>query len=79
VVTEALAMAALEQMAASGFGDMVKAVVDIERRIMALGGDLHAETGRPSCSIKAAIRNTSGASTCTPRGTARRAGSNSTR
>ena len=33
----------LERIAAEGFGDMVKGVVDVKRRIMALGGELHAD------------------------------------
>lgn len=31
------------QLAAERFGDMVKAVVDIERKVMAIGGELHAD------------------------------------
>ena len=30
-------------MAAERFGDLVKAVVDVEKGIMAIGGDLHAD------------------------------------
>ena len=30
-------------MAREGFGDLVKAVVDVEREIMALDGELHAD------------------------------------
>jgi len=30
-------------MAQARFGDMVKAVVDVTRRLMALGGELHAD------------------------------------
>lgn len=33
----------LEEISKKRFGDMVKAVVDIERAIMALGGELHAD------------------------------------
>lgn len=33
----------LEVIAKEQFGDFVKAVVDIERGIMAIGGDLHAD------------------------------------
>ena len=33
----------LEKIAKDQFGDWVKAVVDVERRIMAIGGDLHAD------------------------------------
>ncbi|MGQ0767147.1 MAG: DUF5674 family protein [Gemmatimonadota bacterium] len=30
-------------MAESGFGEMVKAVVDVERSVMAIGAELHAD------------------------------------
>ena len=33
----------LQDIASLRFGDMVKAVVDIEKRIMAIGGELHAD------------------------------------
>ena len=33
----------LVELATSTFGDLVKAVVDVERRIMAIGGELHAD------------------------------------
>ena len=33
----------LEEIAKDQFGDWVKAVVDIEKEIMAIGGDLHAD------------------------------------
>ncbi len=33
----------LKEIASQRFGDMVKAVVDIEREIMAIGGELHAD------------------------------------
>lgn len=33
----------LERMAAAGFGDMVKGVVDVERELLALDADLHAD------------------------------------
>jgi hypothetical protein len=33
----------LEQMAARGFGDLVKAVVDVERGLMAVDAELHAD------------------------------------
>ena len=36
-------MAALTRMAEGMFGDLVKAVVDIERMVMALGGAMHAD------------------------------------
>ena len=33
----------IEAMAHEGFGDLVKAVVDVSRGIMAVGGELHAD------------------------------------
>jgi len=33
----------LATLAQAQFGDMVKAVVDVERRVMAIGGELHAD------------------------------------
>jgi hypothetical protein len=33
----------LAALAAAGFGDMVKAVVDVRRGVMAIGGELHAD------------------------------------
>lgn len=35
--------ALLKGVAAERFGDMVKAVVDVERKVMAIGGELHAD------------------------------------
>lgn len=35
--------ARLSALAESQFGDMVKAVVDVERGVMALGGELHSD------------------------------------
>lgn len=43
IVRQPTTRAALVAEAATGFGDMVKAVVDIERRIMAIGAELHAD------------------------------------
>ena len=42
-VREPLARADLAAIAARGFGDMIKAVVDVERGIMAIGAELHAD------------------------------------
>jgi hypothetical protein len=33
----------LTRLAKAGFGDMIKAVVDVERRMMVVGGDLHSD------------------------------------
>ncbi len=43
IITESIALSELKKIARAGFGDMVKAVVDIERGIMALDGELHAD------------------------------------
>ena len=43
IVTEVLKMAELKQIAQIGFGDMVKAVVDISRELIALDAELHAD------------------------------------
>ena len=43
LVTETISLARLREMAARTFGDMVKAVVDVERGIMAVDGELHSD------------------------------------
>lgn len=43
IIREPVTRADLRLLAAARFGDMVKAVVDISRRIMAAGGELHAD------------------------------------
>jgi hypothetical protein len=43
VVDRSISKADLRAMAERQFGDMVKAVVDVERGVMALGGDLHSD------------------------------------
>ena len=43
IVREAIRRSELTALAASQFGDMVKAVVDVERGIMAIGGELHSD------------------------------------
>ncbi len=42
IIKDSIAAEELKKMA-KRFGDLVKAVVDVERGIMALGGDLHAD------------------------------------
>lgn len=42
-VHEPLPRAELAAIAARGFGDMIKAVVDVARGIMAIGAELHAD------------------------------------
>jgi len=43
VVSERLARAELARLVGSPFQDMVKFVVDVERRIAAVGGELHSD------------------------------------
>lgn len=43
IITNTLPLAALRDMAARSFGDMVKAVVDIERELLAVDAELHAD------------------------------------
>lgn len=43
LVTQPISVRELRQIAQNRFGDLVKAVVDIEKEIMALGGELHAD------------------------------------
>ncbi len=43
VIRDALPFEELRQMAARMFGDMVKAVVDIDRELMAVDAELHAD------------------------------------
>ncbi|KKT34635.1 MAG: hypothetical protein UW22_C0069G0009 [Candidatus Gottesmanbacteria bacterium GW2011_GWB1_44_11c] len=43
IVRDKLLLSALQEMAEKGFGNLVKCVVDIEKRILVLGGDLHAD------------------------------------
>lgn len=43
IIDRPFSLEELERMAESGFGNLVKAVVDIERGIMAVDGELHAD------------------------------------
>lgn len=43
IITEHIALSKLKQMSQKVFGDLVKAVVDIEKEIMAVDADLHAD------------------------------------
>lgn len=43
VVTGQISKQELAKIASEGFGDIVKAVVDIAQEIMAVGGELHAD------------------------------------
>ena len=43
IVEESISLAELAELARAGFGEMVKAVVDIERGVLAIGAELHAD------------------------------------
>lgn len=43
IVTDTIAIDEIKEMAARLFGDMVKAVVDVERDIIALDAELHSD------------------------------------
>jgi hypothetical protein len=46
IVADKIEMARLREMARNHFGDLVKAVVDVERAVMALDGELQADEER---------------------------------
>lgn len=43
IVRKTIALSTLEEMAESMFGNLVKAVVDIEQGMMVVGGEMHAD------------------------------------
>lgn len=43
IVKDKISLSTLEKMAKEKFGSLVKAVVDIERKIMVIDGELHAD------------------------------------
>ena len=43
IIKEAISKEELSYIAKNQFGDFVKAVIDIEKEIMAVGGELHAD------------------------------------
>lgn len=43
VIKDSISRSELKSMAEKGFGDLVKAAVDIEQGIMAVGGELHVD------------------------------------
>jgi len=43
IIRNAVTRESLREMAMQQFGDMVKAVVDVELEIMAIGGELHSD------------------------------------
>lgn len=43
IIIEPISTADIKKVADERFGDMVKVVVDVEKQIMAIGGELHAD------------------------------------
>jgi len=43
IVRDKISIKELEDIAAKSFGDLVKAVVDVEREIMVIDGELHSD------------------------------------
>jgi len=43
IVSESVPLQRVAQLAAATFGDLVKAVVDVDREVMVIGGELHAD------------------------------------
>lgn len=43
IIKDKISMKELQKMAKNRFGDMVKAVVDVEKKIMAIDGELHSD------------------------------------
>jgi hypothetical protein len=43
IVRKAIPLADIDALAKAQFGDLVKAVVDVERGVMAVGGELHSD------------------------------------
>jgi len=43
IVRDRITIAELDRLAKATFGDLVKAVVDIDREVMAVGADFHAD------------------------------------
>jgi len=43
IINEKISRQELQQIAQESFGELIKAVVDVEKRIMAIGGELHSD------------------------------------
>ena len=43
IVRESISRGRIKEIAQATHGDMAKAVVDVERRVMAMGGEMHAD------------------------------------
>ena len=78
VVRDGVRLGHLADLAEAGFGDLVKAVVDIQAAVMAIGGGLHADEEAVLLDLGSAQVDLGG-STSTPSSTGRRTGSSSIR
>lgn len=61
IVSAPVTLDALRRIAADQFGDFVKAVVDVQRGVMAIGGELHAD--EEALLLEHGARHADGAST----------------
>jgi hypothetical protein len=43
IVSDSISLAELNRLAEESYGDMVKAVADIEKNVLAIGGEYHAD------------------------------------
>jgi len=43
IIAEIISLGEVKKLAEDTFGDMVKAAVDVEKKIIAIGGELHAD------------------------------------
>lgn len=78
VIRDSTTVDGLRALASARFGDMVKAVVDVQRTVMAIGGDLHAD--EEALLIGTGLtKPTSGGSTSIPATTAPASSSSTTR
>lgn len=57
IIKEPITRAELKKIAEERLGDMVKAVVDVEKEVMAVGGDMHADEEEIMLENESAQRN----------------------
>jgi hypothetical protein len=65
LVNKPISIQDLREIGEDLFGDMVKAVVDIEKEVMVVGAELHSDEGH-FCSNETLAKRIYGASTCIP-------------
>lgn len=51
ILRDRIAAAELQRLVRDGFGDMVKFVVDLEREIIAIGGEIRARVQELTCRL----------------------------